>query len=86
MRKRKRVLSEQEKQRREEQRQKQREKRAAGGMASVEELALALGIGRNQAYEAVKEGKIKSLRFGRRYLIARATIAKLLAGDFPATA
>jgi excisionase family DNA binding protein len=78
MRKQKKALSEREKRRREKQRQ--------AGMASVEELAAALGIGRNQAYEAVASGKIPSLRFGRRYLIARATIARLLAGEFPAAA
>lgn len=58
-----------------------RAKRAASGMATVEDLAAELGIGRNLAYELVMEGKIKAARFGRRWLIPRATIAKILSGE-----
>ncbi len=36
---------------------------------TVEEVAKKLGIGRNQAYEAVRTGKIPSERIGRRYII-----------------
>jgi len=56
-------------------------KRAASGMATVEDLAAELGIGRNLAYELVVEGKIKAARFGRRWLIPRATIGKILSGE-----
>jgi len=58
-----------------------RERRAKSGMATVEDLADALGIGRNLAYELVMEGKIKAARLGRRWLIPRSTIAKILAGE-----
>jgi hypothetical protein len=66
--------------------QKVRAKRAASAMATVEELAAVLGCGRNQAYALVtgKDGeppKVPSLRFGRRYLIPRAIITKLINGE-----
>jgi excisionase family DNA binding protein len=54
-----------------------RAKRAASAMATVEEVAAALGIGRNQAYAAVQMGNVKAMRFGRRWLIPRAEIARL---------
>jgi excisionase family DNA binding protein len=47
-------------------------KRAAADVITLEEVAARLGIGRNQAYEAVQTGKIPALRFGRRWLIPRA--------------
>ena len=63
-----------------------RAKRAASAMATVEELAAVLGCGRNQAYRMLqgKNGEppqVPSLRFGRRYLIPRAVIAKLINGE-----
>jgi excisionase family DNA binding protein len=57
-----------------------RTKRAASAMGTVEDLAAALGIGRNQAYELVNEKKVLALRFGRRWLIPRVEIAKLVSG------
>ncbi len=54
-----------------------RAKRAASAMATVEDVAAALGIGRNQAYAAVQMGKVRAMRFGRRWLIPRAEIARL---------
>jgi excisionase family DNA binding protein len=56
-------------------------KRTASDMLSVEDVAMRLGIGRNQAYEAVQQGKIPSLRFGRRYLIPRAAFDRMLSGE-----
>jgi excisionase family DNA binding protein len=52
-----------------------------GGMASVDELAEALGIGRNQAYEAVQSGQIPASRIGRRWLIARPIIKRIVSGE-----
>ena len=46
---------------------------------SVEEAAKVLGISRPPAYEAVRTGKIPSFRFGKRYVIPRAALTKLLA-------
>jgi excisionase family DNA binding protein len=56
-------------------------KRAAAVVISLEEVAARLGIGRNQAYEAVQAGKIPALRFGRRWLIPRAAFDRMLAGE-----
>jgi excisionase family DNA binding protein len=49
-------------------------------MVTVEDVAARLGIGRNQAYEAVRQGKIPAFRFGRRWLIPRAAFDRMLAG------
>ncbi len=38
-------------------------------VGTVEEAAEVLGIARNSAYEAVKEGQIPSMRVGRRILV-----------------
>lgn len=46
---------------------------------SVEQLADRLGIGRNQAYDAVRSGLIPALRIGRRWVIPRASFERLLA-------
>lgn len=46
---------------------------------SVAEAARLLGIGRGTAYEAVHRGEIPSLRVGRRILVPRATVERLLA-------
>jgi excisionase family DNA binding protein len=56
-------------------------KRAAADVISLEEVAARLGIGRNQAYEAVQAGKIPALRFGRRWLIPRAAFERMLSGE-----
>jgi excisionase family DNA binding protein len=53
-------------------------KRAAADVITLEEVAARLGIGRNQAYEAVQKGKIPALRFGRRWLIPRAAFDRML--------
>jgi excisionase family DNA binding protein len=50
-------------------------------MVTVEDVAARLGIGRNQAYEAVQQGKIPALRFGRRWLISRVVLDRMLAGE-----
>jgi excisionase family DNA binding protein len=56
-------------------------KRAGADTITVEDVANRLGIGKNQAYDAVKEGKIPATKFGRRWLIARATIDRILSGE-----
>jgi excisionase family DNA binding protein len=62
-----------------------RAKRDASAMATVEDLCKQLGIGRNQGYELVQTKAIPSLRFGRRYLIPRTVLAKLVSGELPLT-
>lgn len=46
---------------------------------TVPEAARALGIGKNQAYEAVRLGQIPSIRIGKRLLVPRAALEKFLA-------
>lgn len=47
---------------------------------SVEEAGKILGIGRNAAYEAVKNGNISSVRIGRRVVVPMAAIERMLGG------
>ncbi len=46
---------------------------------TVVEVARELGISRGLAYEAVRLGQIPSVRIGRRVLIPRAALERLLA-------
>ena len=48
---------------------------------SVSEAAQVLRIGRNTAYECIRQGSIPSVRLGRRILVPRAALERLLAGD-----
>jgi excisionase family DNA binding protein len=47
----------------------------------IEEVAKILRIGRNQAYQAVREGQIPSITIGSRQLVPRAALEKLLGGE-----
>ena len=47
---------------------------------TVEEAAKLLGLGRNACYDGVKSGQIPSLRVGKRLLIPRPALDKLLGG------
>jgi excisionase family DNA binding protein len=44
----------------------------------VDEAAKLLGVSRNVAYAAVRDGSIPSLRIGRRFLVPKAALHKLL--------
>jgi excisionase family DNA binding protein len=46
---------------------------------SVEQAAELLGVCRKHAYECIAEGTIPSVRIGRRILIPRMALEKLLA-------
>ena len=51
---------------------------------SVEEAAAALGIGRTTAYELARRGELPgALRLGRRLVVSRTALDRLLAGDTP---
>ncbi len=50
---------------------------------TVPQVARLLGIGRGLAYELVRQGKLPALRFGRRLLIPRVALMRLLAGELP---
>jgi excisionase family DNA binding protein len=49
---------------------------------TVNETAKLLGIGRNQAYEAIKRGEIPGvIRIGRRLLVSEAALHRLINAD-----
>jgi len=51
----------------------------------VEEAAKLLGIGRNLAYDRVKTGEIPVIKVGRRLLVPRRALEKLLEQGQPVT-
>jgi excisionase family DNA binding protein len=48
---------------------------------TVDEVAEILRISRTSAYKAVRAGEIPSVRVGRRDIISRVAIERLLTGD-----
>ena len=50
---------------------------------TVDETAKILGIGRQLAYNRVKTGEIPVIRIGRRLLVPRAALEKLLTNPKP---
>lgn len=47
---------------------------------TVEEAAAKLGISRNSAYEGVRRGEIPGIRIGRRIVVPKAPLDRLLEG------
>jgi excisionase family DNA binding protein len=47
---------------------------------SVPDAARILGVGRNTAYEAVRNGDIRAVRIGGRVLVSKPEIERLLGG------
>lgn len=45
---------------------------------TIPEAAKALGICRNQAYEAARRGEIPTIKIGKRLLVPRAALDRLL--------
>lgn len=52
---------------------------------TVEAAGEIMGIGRNQAYEAVHRGDIPSIKIGKRILVPKALLDRLLQGVVPST-
>jgi excisionase family DNA binding protein len=48
---------------------------------TVEEAGRMLGLGRQAAYAAARRGQIPTLKIGRRVLVPRVRLERLLAGD-----
>lgn len=48
---------------------------------SVDELATILGVGRRQAYDAVRQGTIPSIRLGKRILISTRIVESILSSE-----
>ena len=47
---------------------------------NIEEAGRLLGIGRNQAYEAAKSGQIPTIKIGKRLLVPKAVLDRMLSG------
>ena len=47
----------------------------------IEEAAKLLGVGRNQAYEAAKRGDFPTIKIGKRLLVPKAALDRMLSGD-----
>ena len=52
---------------------------------TVTEAAVALGISRAHAYELVARGELPSLRLGRRIVVPRRGLERLIDGDTDGT-
>lgn len=48
---------------------------------TVEEAGRALGIGRGSAYEAVRRGELPAIRIGKRLVVPKAALERLLAAE-----
>ncbi len=48
---------------------------------NIEEAGRMLGVGRNQAYEAAKSGQIPTIKIGKRMLVPKAALDRMLAGE-----
>ena len=48
---------------------------------TVEEAAHLLGLGRNATYEAAKSGAIPTIRIGKRILVPKAALDRMLSGE-----
>jgi excisionase family DNA binding protein len=55
-----------------------RERGVARLTYSVDEAAKVLGIGRNRAYEAASRGEIPTIRIGKRVLVPKAALDRML--------
>lgn len=47
----------------------------------IEEAAKLLGISRNACYEAAKTGEVPTVRIGKRLLVPKIALEKLLSGS-----
>jgi excisionase family DNA binding protein len=52
----------------------------------IPEAADALGLSKNATYDAVKRGQIPAIRIGRRIVVARATLEKIVSGEMSLSA
>jgi len=55
-------------------------RQAVSPTLTVEQAGRELGISRNSAYEAAKRGDIPTIRIGRRILVPRLALERMLAG------
>jgi excisionase family DNA binding protein len=48
---------------------------------NIEEAGQLLGVGRNQAYEAARTGQIPTIKIGKRILVPKAALDRMLNGS-----
>ena len=48
---------------------------------TVEEAASILGVGRTLAYQMAREGRLPVIRLGRRLLVSRSALERMLEGE-----
>ena len=48
---------------------------------TIKEAARRLGIGRNQCYQAAHRGEIPVVRIGKRLLVPRVALERMLSGE-----
>jgi excisionase family DNA binding protein len=48
---------------------------------NIEEAGRLLGVGRNQAYEAAKSGQIPTIKIGKRLLVPKVALDRMLSGE-----
>jgi excisionase family DNA binding protein len=48
---------------------------------NIEEAGRLLGVGRDQAYEAAKSGQLPTIKIGKRLLVPKAALDRMLAGE-----
>ena len=51
---------------------------------TIKQAAETLGISRGSAYEAARRGEIPTIRIGRRLIVPRAALERMLEGELPA--
>ena len=52
---------------------------------TVEEAGALLGLGRSGAYDAVRRGDLPTIRIGRRILVPKEALERMLGGVSPAS-
>ena len=48
---------------------------------TIPEVAAVLGLSRDAAYDAARRGELPTLRFGRRVLVSKVVLERLVAGE-----
>jgi excisionase family DNA binding protein len=56
-------------------------KREPPATLTIDEAAQQLGISRNTAYECAKTGQLPVIRLGKRLLVPRTALQRMLAGE-----
>jgi excisionase family DNA binding protein len=58
-----------------------KQKRSGGETGTIEQAAQRLNIGINQAYEAARTGQLPAFKIGRRWIVPKDALDRLLSGE-----